>query len=387
MDSQELKQSAQHLQKVALVHDFLTVYGGAERVFGAIAEIFPEAPIYTLLADSRITERYFFGHSIRTSWIGRLPHFLRQRYRWFLPFFPVAVESFDLRDFDIVISSSGAWSKGIITRLNTRHIAYVHSPMRYVWDYHEQYLMELGGHSGKMNLLTRALLSYLRIWDRQAAERPDVLLVNSHFTQQRVNKYYRRDSVLLYPGALSLAEQTPPLPSDIAPLPREHFLLVSRLTRSKKIMPVIEAFNKLGLQLVIVGSGPERRALEKIAGKHIRFVGFVEDAMLVMLYRQARAVIFPSEEDFGMVAVEALSFGSPVVAYEYGGIREIVHPGITGELFRAQTSEIIAEGIRRFLVREGQYDMVVMRQSVASFTKKRFQDGLKRFLETQSSGF
>ena len=380
MNSQELQRAAHKPQKVALVHDFLVGYGGAERVFEAIAELYPEAPIYTLLYDpARMRER-FLGRDIRTSWLAKLPQFLRKRYRLFLPFFPVAVESFDLRDFDLVISSSSAWSKGIVTRLNTKHIAYVHSPMRYAWDYHEQYLSELGA-TGKRRIFTRMLLSYLRVWDQQAADRPDAILTNSRFTAARVKKYYRRDSTVIYPGALDLYKTTRQISKEQIQSERKHFLVVSRLTHSKQVAPVIDAFNKLGFPLVIVGDGPERQMLEKRAEKNIRFTGFVADSELARLYCGARAVVFPSEEDFGMVAVEALSFGTPVIAYEYGGIREIINPGITGETFHAQTPEIIAEGVRRFLVREGQYDETVLKQSVAHFTKENFQNGIRSAVE------
>jgi len=383
LNNSVMREQLNRVPKVALVHDFLVAYGGAERVFEAIAEMFPDAPIYTLLYDKERIGKHFYGHEIKSSWLAKLPNFLKKRYRFFLPFFPAAVESFDLRDFDLVISSSGAWSKGIVTRLHTKHIAYLHSPMRYAWDYHEQYLGELGAR-GKRNIFLRMVMSYLRIWDRQAAERPDALLVNSEFTEARVKKYYRRESTIIYPGALVLFEKSLELavnteqnPTTISPMTngvsKKYFLVVSRLTQSKKIDKVIEAFNKLGLPLVIVGDGPEKKILEQTAEKNISFKGFVEDSELVELYRNARAVILPSEEDFGMVAVEALSFGTPVIAYEYGGIREIIEQGKTGELFQAQTPEIIAEGVRRFLEHEGQYDEAAMKQSVAHLTKKRFQ--------------
>ncbi len=368
-------------KKVALVHDFLVAYGGAERVFEALVELYPTAPIYTLLYDQERMGPHFAGRDIRVSWLGKLPRFIQKRYRFFLPFFPVAVESIDLREFDLVISSSGAWSKGIVTRLNTTHIAYLHSPMRYAWDYHEQYLRELGAR-GKFSLFSRMLLSYLRIWDRQAALRPDVLLANSRYTEARIEKYYRTQAQVIYPGALSLSESTKKSPA--APLPekkREYFLVVSRLTPSKKVDTVVEAFNKLSLPLVVVGEGKEKAKLEKLAGKYIRFTGFVDDTELIELYRGARAVLFPAEEDFGMVAVEALSFGTPVIAYEYGGIREIVTAGVTGEFYHAQTPEIVAEGVRRFLVSEGHYNQGVMKQSVAQFTKENFQQNIKAVVE------
>lgn len=363
-------------KKIALVHDFLVSYGGAERVFEMLCEMYSEAPIYTLLYDEERMGSHFKGREICTSWLGKLPRFIQKRYRIFLPFFPAAVESLDLREFDLVISSSGAWSKGIITRLNTKHIAYLHSPMRYAWDYHEAYLKELGAR-GRRSIFTRMLMSYLRIWDKQAAERPDILLANSHFTEDRIKKYYRRDAEVIYPGALSLSHGSKDsLPME--PSEKEYFLVVSRLTQSKKIDAVVDAFNKLGLPLVIVGNGPEEQRLQKRAGKHIRFTGFVDDNELTRLYSGARALIFPSEEDFGMVAVEALSFGVPVIALEYGGIREIVRSGETGEFFHSNAPEIIAEGVRRFLEKEGMYSVDLMKASVAHFTKESFQEGIRR---------
>ncbi len=377
-------------KKVALVHDFLVSYGGAERVFEMLCEMYPEAPVYTLLYDTDRMKDHFKGRDIRTSWLGKLPKFIQKRYRLFLPFFPAAVESLDLREFDLVISSSGAWSKGIITRLNTTHVAYLHSPMRYAWDYHESYLQELGAH-GRRSIFTRMLMSYLRIWDKQAAERPDVLLANSHFTQARIGKYYRREAAVIYPP-VSLYEQTGSQ-DGFGKLPekREYFLVVSRLTRSKKIDAVVETFNKLSLPLVVVGAGSEEQRLKKRADQHIRFTGFVEDNELAELYRGARAIIFPSEEDFGMVAAEALSFGTPVIGLEYGGLREIVTSGVTGEFFHASVPEIIAEAVRRFLEKEGTYDVAVMQESVRKFSKENFQYAIGEVIDGKSgeriSGF
>lgn len=363
-------------KKIALVHDFLVSYGGAERVLEELADMYPDAPIYTLLYDAERMGEHFRGRDIRTSWLGKLPSFIRKRYRLFLPFFPAAVESLDLREFDLVISSSGAWSKGIITRLNTTHVAYLHSPMRYAWDYHESYLQELGVR-GRRSILTRMLMSYLRIWDKQAAERPDVLLANSQFTAARIRKYYRREAQVMYPG-VTLGQS---VTSTGTATKREYFLVVSRLTRSKRIEAVVEAFNKLSLPLVIVGTGPEEKRLRKMAGSHIRFAGFVTDHELVGWYQGARAVVFPSEEDFGMVAVEALSLGTPVIGLEYGGLQEIVTPGHTGEFFLTASPEIIAEGVHRFLKKEGTYDETGMRESVKKFSKENFQYAVREAID------
>ena len=173
--------------KVALVHDFLLCYGGAEKVLEVLCEMFPKAPIYTILHDKKSMRGKFSDHEIHTSFLQSLPRFLRVRPKWLLPLLPTAPETFDLREFDLVISSSGAWSKGIITRLNTKHIAYIHSPMRFIWDYNERYVQST--HGKNPGFLTRTLLSYLRLWDHQAAKRPDVLIANSLYTQKRITKY------------------------------------------------------------------------------------------------------------------------------------------------------------------------------------------------------
>ncbi|MDQ5902400.1 MAG: hypothetical protein QG606_616 [Patescibacteria group bacterium] len=366
-------------KKVALVHDFLVSYGGAERVLQILASMYPEAPIYTLLQDEAIVKRFFPGCEIRSSFLQSLPEWLRRRYRVLLPLYPVAVETLDLREFDVVISSSGAWSKGIITRLHTKHIAYVHSPMRYAWEGREAYLDEsLPWFIPR--LLVRLWLSYMRLWDREAADRPDILIANSEYTRDRIENYYRRTSSVIYPPALLLADTNTdtPLPQS----DRKHFLVVSRLTRSKKIEPVIEAFNKLGFPLVVVGSGREEVALRRIASQNITFVGKIHDVRLQQYYREARALIFPSEEDFGMAAVEALAAGTPVIAYEYGGIKEILRVGETGEVFRSQTPEVIAEAVKRFLEKEQSgYPIAKLQESVDRFSRKAFEEGIRNAVE------
>jgi len=330
-------------KKTAFVHDFILSYGGAERVLESLVKLDPEAPIYTLLADERIIRERFPGREVRTSFLQKLPRFIRKRYRLLLPFFAVAAESLDFRDFDIVISSSGAWSKGIVTRLRTVHIAYLHSPTRYLWDANERYLVRTGsGVCGRF--VGRIVLSYLRIWDREAAERPDVVVANSEYTAERIRKYYRREPTVLRPPV------TIPDPGESRPR-EDFFLVVARLTESKEVGAVIEAFGKLDLPLRVVGDGPERKKLGSRAGKTVTFEGLVDDAALASLYSRALAVVVPSEEDFGLAAAEALAFGTPVIAFAEGGAREVVPKGEAGELFRAATPEVIAAAVRRFLER------------------------------------
>ena len=220
----------------------------------------------------------------------------------------------------------------------------------------------------------------MRLWDREAADRPDILIANSEYTRDRIEKYYRRTSSVIYPPALLLADTNTdtPLPQS----DRKHFLVVSRLTRSKKIEPVIEAFNKLWFPLVVVGSGREEVALRRIASQNITFVGKIHDVRLQQYYREARALIFPSEEDFGMAAVEALAAGTPVIAYEYGGIKEILRVGETGEVFRSQTPEVIAEAVKRFLEKEQSgYPIAKLQESVDRFSRKAFEEGIRNAVE------
>lgn len=365
-------------KKVALAHDFMLTWGGAERTFRVLTDAYPDAPIYTLLADPDFIAKHFPGREVRTSFLQKLPSWVRRRYRLLLPFFPVAVEAIDLRDFDLVISSSGAWMKGLVTRLHTRHIAYLHSPMRYVWDAQERYLREIGREK---NIILRMLLSYLRIWDRQSADRPDVILVNSEFTRIRVRKYYRRESAVVFPPATALHEETN---SGIGNKKSSTFLIVARLTRSKQVDTVIEAFNRLELPLTVVGTGPEEKHLREIAGRTIRFIGSISDEELARTYAESRAILQPSEEDFGIVVAEAFSFGIPVIALANGAAHDLIEPGVTGELYTGGTPEMVADGVRRFLERESYYRSEVMRGHAARYSRADFLNRIRSVVEKNS---
>jgi len=366
--------------KVALVNDFLIQYGGAERVLEVMAEMFPDAPIYTLLHDREKMRGKFENRQIHTSFLQKFPKFLRKRYRWLLPLFPVAPETFDLRDYDLIISSSGAWSKGIVTKLNTKHIAYIHSPMRFVWDYSEKYLAE--NRKEKLNFFIRPLLTYLRIWDKSAADRPDYLIANSKYTKDRIEKYYRRKSIAIYPpvGSLSLIRPSGTFSQGEKGKKEGYFLIVSRLSAYKRINCVIEAFNKLELPLIIIGEGGERKHLESIANKNIRFLGWLPDEKISKYYENARAFIFPTVDDFGIAPVEAMMHGVPVLAIRKGGAKEIVSEGITGEFFGAQTAEVVADCIRRFMEKEKEYDRQVIINKAQEFSKERFKRELEEYI-------
>jgi glycosyltransferase involved in cell wall biosynthesis len=385
--------------KIALVHDFLTQYGGAERVLEVLCEMFPEAPIYTLLYDKEAMREKFSDKEIRTSFLQKFPQFLRKRKKWLLPLMPTAPETFNLRDFDLIISSCGVWSKAIITRLDVKHICYMHSPMRFAWEEGETYLLEQKNSAGT-NFFVRLLLSYLRVWDRVSADRPDYIIANSVFTRERVRKYYGRESIIIYPPVSichsernerenraneveeSNKEKIRSLDCQLADrddiASQRHFLVVSRLSPYKKIDAIIEAFNKLELPLVIIGEGSQEKYLRSIAKKNVQILGWQSEEKIREYYAGARAFIFASIDDFGITMVEAMAEGAPVLALQNGGALEVVEEGKTGEFFASNKPEIIAECVRRFVEKEKSYDKNYIKESVKKFSRERF---VKEFSE------
>lgn len=363
--------------KVALVHDFLVQYGGAERILEVFCAMFPEAPIYTLLYDRGKMRGKFANKEIVPSFLQKFPKFLRKRYQGLLPLMPTAPETFNLRDFDLVISSSGAWVKGIVTRLNTIHISYMHSPMRFVWDESEEYLHQQKKPSG-LNFLARIVFNYVRVWDKVAADRPDHLIANSKYTQARIKKYYGRESVVIYPPVDIKFQIQNSKSTSRELLPANYFLVVSRLSPYKKIDAVVEAFNKLGLPLIIIGEGSQEKYLRKIAKSNIRFLGWQSDEKLQAYFSNARAFIFAGLDDFGMAPVEAMAAGVPVLAIRQGGALETVIEGETGEFFDAATPEVIADGVRRLMENEKNYDKNFIANRAREFSKERFT---KEFME------
>jgi glycosyltransferase involved in cell wall biosynthesis len=371
-----MEKSQGQKMNVALIHDFLVARGGAERVLQVLCEMYPEAPVYTLLYDEEKMGEMFAGKDIRPSYLQKFPKFLKKHYQWLLPFFPVVPETFDLREYDLVISSSGAWSKGIVTKLNTVHIAYIHSPMRFVWDYNERYLQE--NRQEKFKFFFRIVFNYLRIWDRLAADRPDHLIANSKYTQQRIEKYYRRESAVIYPPVSTehnLEASSYKLEAD------NYFLVVSRLSAYKKVDVVVEAFNKLGLPLVVIGQGRQEKYLRKIAQPNVRILGWQNDEVTAQYYRSAIGFIFPVEDDFGIAPVEAMICGVPVIAYRKGGALETVQEGVTGEFFDAPTPEVLADGIRRFMLNKEKYDKEKIKRRGEEFSRERFEREFQAYVD------
>lgn len=385
--------------KVALVHDFLTQYGGAERVLEALCEMYPTAPIYTLLYDKEKMHGKFAGKEIYTSFLQKFPYFLRKRKKWLLPFMPTAPETFNLRDFDLIISSCGAWSKAIITRLNVKHICYMHSPMRFAWEESEKYLLEQK-RSDKTNFFARLFLNYLRMWDRVSADRPDYMIANSLFTKERIKKYYGRESVVIYPPAsichserneqenrvneaeeskLEIKNRSLDYTRDDI-ISQRYFLVVSRLSPYKEIDAVVEAFNKSELPLVVIGEGQQEKYLRSIAKENVKILGWQTEEKMKKYYSGARAFIFAGMDDFGIAPVEAMAQGIPVLALRKGGALEIIEEGKTGEFFASNKPEIISESVRRFVEKEKNYDKNLIIESVKKFSKERFIKELTEYI-------
>jgi glycosyltransferase involved in cell wall biosynthesis len=348
--------------RVAFIHDHLTQYGGAERVLEAFQAIWPDAPTYTLKYDPAAMGSAFQHKVIRTSFLEKLP-FARRGFRWFLPFMPMATESYDLSEFDVIISNSSAFSKGVITAPHALHICYCHTPTRYLWSDSGSYVEELRA-PGIVKSILPFVLHKLRSWDQLAANRVDKFVANSETVQRRIEKYYRRDSEVIYP------------PVDIEKFsisnePKTYFLTGGRLVAYKRFDIVVDAFTKIGKPLKIFGTGPEEAELKRRAGKNIEFVGRVSDEERARLFAGAIAFINPQEEDFGITPVESMAAGRPVIAYRRGGALETVVDGLSGVLFDEQSWEELADTVLHF--DEKQFDPQKIRSHAEQFSTKVFR--------------
>ena len=309
--------------RVAIVHDWLTGMRGGEKVLEAIASLFPGAPIYTLFHFPGSVSPALESHPIHTSFLQRAPR-LQRRYRSYLPLFPVAIEELDLTGYDLVVSSSHCVAKGVIPSPDAYHVCYCHTPMRYAWDQEHAYFPKRSGTVARMRSLA---LTALRSWDVSSATRVNHFVANSSFVARRIRSYYGRDAEVLHPP-VDVAWFTP------GPAREEGYcLMVSALAPYKRVDLAIAACDRLGLELRIVGDGPERQRLEELAGPKTRFLGSVEAKQLRDLYRGARLFLQPGVEDFGIACVEALACGTPVVSVAKGGVLDIVEDGRHGSLY------------------------------------------------------
>jgi glycosyltransferase involved in cell wall biosynthesis len=363
--------------KIALVHDYLVQYGGAERVLEAFAELFPYAPVYTLIHDKEAMRGAFEGRDVHTSFLQGLP-WARKNHRLFPPLMPLAIEQFDFSKYDVVLSDSSSYAKGILTRPETLHICYMHTPMRYAWDDCRKYTQDFGFPS-PVKKLVPFLMNPIRVWDKASADRVDRFLANSRFVARRIEKYYRKRAEVIHPPVDTERFSAPPKGG------REgYFLMVGRLIAYKRHDIVIEACNRLGLPLKIIGRGPEMERLKRLAGPTVEFLGRVPDDELPRHYAECRAFIFPQEEDFGIVAIEAMASGRPVIAYRGGDIVEHMEEGRTGVFFDEQSSEAVEGALVRF--REELYDSGYIRSRSVRFDRKIFKERILEYVEKEVDG-
>jgi glycosyltransferase involved in cell wall biosynthesis len=365
--------------KVALIHDHLAQDGGAEKVLEVFCQMFPQAPIYTLLYDKKNVGHRYPNRRVDTSIIQKMPGGVRF-YQWYLPFMPMAVEFFDLREYDLVISDTSSFAKGVITPTSATHICYCHTPTRYLWSDTHQYINELK-YNKFLKKIASMVLSRIRIWDRLAADRVDHFIANSKAVQERIKKYYKRDSVVIYP----------PVEIDkffIAREVEDFFLIGCRLAPYKRVDLVVETFKALGpnYKLKVFGDGVDLKRLKKIAKDcpNIEFLGRINDEHKTQLMSKCLAFLNPQEEDFGISKVEAMASGRPVIAYKKGGALETIIEGKTGMFFTEQTVSALSIIVQKFYtdIKEGRkkWDSQEIRDHAKQFSLDNFKENIKNFI-------
>ncbi len=377
--------------RVGLVHDWLPVYAGAERVLEQMISVFPESSLYSLIDFISEEDRAFLqGHEVETSFLQHLP-FAERCYRYYLPLAPIAIEQFDLTDHDVVVSSSYAVAKGVITRADQLHVSYVHSPIRYAWDLYHDHLRD-GGLSGLRGAVARIVLHYLRIYDVSTAPRVDLFVANSKHVARRIWKTYRRPAQVIYPPVdverFSLREKKD-----------DYYLTMSRLVPYKRVELIVKAFSEMpDKELVVIGDGPEYDAIEKHAGPNVTMLGYQPDDAVTYYMERARAFVFAAEEDFGIVPVEAQACGTPVIAYGRGGIQETVLPGVTGVFFPEQTVEHLKEAVNEFerirpqlnpediRAQAERFGVPVFRKAFSRLVHRAYEDFIDGYTEVPPSG-
>lgn len=364
--------------KTAIVHEWLTDLTGSEKVVENIYQLYP-SPLYVLVKDPEsIKGTPFENMEIHTSFIQKLPG-ARRGYRNYLFLFPLAVEQFDLREYDVILSSSHAVAKGVLTTHEQLHITYCHTPIRYAWDLYFDYLEASNLVRGPRSWFARWVLHNIRKFDIISSSRPDYYIANSEYVKRRIKKIYGRDATVIYP----------PVDVDrfhISSKKEDFYLVVSRLVPYKKVDLVVEAFRKLpDRKLIVIGEGPELKRIKKLAGKNVEFLGHQIFENLADYYARARALIHPQVEDFGIVPVEAMASGTPVIAYARGGAAETVVDGRTGVLFHNQTPGSLVRAIRKFETME--FDPYELRQHSTRFNTERFRKEFKTFVDDKIERF
>ncbi len=357
--------------RIALVHDFLVQNGGAEKVLEELHSIFPEAPIYTSIYEAEIMPKNYRHWDIQTSFLQKIPA-KKRTHRFFLPWYPMAFESFDLSEYELVISSSSAFAHGVITHPEALHICYSHTPMRYAW-MSSSYL-ERENMPASVRTLLAPTLHKLRGWDANASMRVDHYIANSRIVAGRIEKYYRRKCDIVFPPidteAFALAEDA-----------EDYYLIAARFAPYKRLDLAIEACNKMRRKLVVVGSGRQEKHLRELAGPTVEFQGRVDFGTLVNIMSRCKAYIMPGQEDFGISPVEANACGRPVIAYDAGGARDSQREGVTGVLFEQQTVESLCEAIERLETMN--FDPHRIREHAMQFDKEVFRESILRIVDEQ----
>lgn len=368
--------------RTVIVHEWFSSYAGSERVVESFTNIWPDADVFTLADLMTEEERKIILKSKqpKTSFIQKLP-FAKTKHRWYLPLFPFAIERFNFSDYDLIISSSHAVTKGLRKRSDQLHISYCHSPMRYAWDNAELYLSQANISKGFKGYASRAVINYLRKWDLKTASRPDFLVANSEFIAGKIKRIYNRNSDVIYP------------PVDVdkfEPISKKdnYYLTASRMVPYKRVDLIVEAFLMMNdKKLLVVGDGPELNKIKSKASANIEILGYMDNKKLKSLMQGAKAFVFAAEEDFGITVVEAMACGTPVIAFNKGGTAETVIHGVTGILFDSQTPESIKNAVARFEETVDKFNSLVMTQHSKKFSRAVFEKSMKEYVEQKSLNF
>lgn len=355
--------------KIAIVHDWLTNMGGAEQCIINFKEIYPDAPIYTTFYNPDNLDDKLKNLDVRTSFLQKKK--MVTNHKKYYPLMPLAFENFDLNEYDVILSSSTCCAKGVLPKPGTLHICYCNTPMRYAWEKREDYMEGMGKFKRR---LVEILLHYMRIWDVVSSNRVDYFIANSSAVKERIEKHYRRDAVVINPPVRCNM-------FNITDTDGDYYFVVSRFVKYKRFDLAVQACKDLGKKLILIGDGPEREKLEKIAdgAENIQFLGRQPDDVVKKYMSECKALLFPGEEDFGIVPVEAQACGRPVIAFGKGGVLDTVIDGKTGVLFKEQTPESIKEAIEKFETMK--FDKQTIREHSLEFDEKVFQEKIKNFIE------
>lgn len=353
--------------KIAIVHDWLTNMGGAEQVVINFKEVYKDAPIYTTFYNPDKLDNKLKNIEVKTSYLQKKK--MVENHKKYFPLMPMAFEKFDLNEYDIVLSSSSSCAKGVLTKPGSIHICYCHTPMRYAWEKRDEYTKGMGKLKKK---LVEILCHYMRIWDVASSNRVDYFIANSTEVQKRIKKHYKRDSIVINPpvrcNMFSISETD-----------GDYYLVLSRLVGYKRFDLAVQVCSELGKKLVVIGEGPEREKLEKLANENVTFLGRQPDEVVKKYMSECKALLFPGEEDFGIVPVEAQSCGRPVIAYGKGGVLDSVIDGKTGVFFKEQTVESLKEAINKFETMK--FEKEEIRKHALEFDESMFQEKIRKFVE------